>query len=106
MDTTIQFRTMSLIKDKVKLLLERQSHLRDSDEKLIATYWYYEVGESIEQMGAMPFLRLYSERKLTSAESIRRVRCKIMEQNPKLRGETYIRRTQDGNQMKSEIHDL
>ena len=30
-------------KDEIKRLLNKSPHLRDSDSKLIATYWYNEI---------------------------------------------------------------
>jgi hypothetical protein len=87
---THQFNQMKRIKERVKFLLTKTPHLRDSDAKLIATFWHSEIGgtEKLELMTGMDLLHLFANGKLTSTESIRRVRCKIMEQYPELRGET------------------
>ena len=43
-------------------------------------------------MSAFEFLKLYSECKLTSPESIRRMRQKLQEENLELRGKSWNKR--------------
>lgn len=104
---TKQFSQMKQIKQRVKHLLESVPHLRDSDYKLIATFWWHELGkERTQLMTAFDLLEFYSKGKLTSAESIRRVRCKIMEECPELRGKTYLQRMEDGEEFRTKIKEL
>lgn len=85
-----QFKT---IKSKVKHLLEKYPNLRNSDPKLIATIWHYE-SRGVENK--MAFLRFFAEGRYSSPESIRRMRQKIQEENPHLRGDVYKYRTGQG----------
>ena len=99
-------REMSLVKDRVKALLEKHPHLRDSDNKLIATVWKYDVIKmdlSHYRISGYDFLVLYAENKLTNAETIRRVRQKIQEENPDLRGTVNEARQEQGESVRKEI---
>ena len=100
---------MKTIKNKVRFFLsqERTKHLRDSDEKLIATIYYYEIGEeAIKNMSAMDFLKMYADGKLPTAESIRRVRQSLQEKNPELRGEIYSQRKSQEHTVRAGIKNL
>ncbi len=99
-------REMSLIKDRVKALLVKHPHLRDSDCKLIANIW----NQDLLKMGINPLertanflLSLYSQERLTNAETIRRVRQKIQEENPELRGTVNEARQKEGEEVRKEI---
>jgi hypothetical protein len=94
---------MSQVKDRVKALLEKHPHLRDSDNKLIATIWKYDLMGLCENLSAMDFLKLYAEGELTNSESIRRVRQKIQEENPDLRGTVNEARQKEGEAVRKEI---
>jgi hypothetical protein len=99
-------REMSLVKDRVKALLSDYPHLRDSDNKLIANIW----AQDLKKMGlgsvdtrAFYFLSLYADGLLTNAETIRRVRQKIQEENPELRGTVNDLRREQGESVRKEI---
>jgi hypothetical protein len=99
-------REMSLVKDRVKALLVKHPHLRDSDNKLIANIW----SQDLRKMGlisvditAFNFLYRYSEGNLTNAETIRRVRQKIQEENPDLRGTVNEARQKEGEEVRKTI---
>ncbi len=82
-------------KDKVTTLLTKFPELRDSDNKLIAFFWYKELkrkGMNPNQMSAMDFLQYFSDSKLTNSETIRRSRAKLQEENISLRGNNYTAR--------------
>ncbi len=99
-------REMSLVKDRVKALLVKHPHLRDSDNKLIATIWkqdLYNLGLNPNDILAITFLNLYSQQNLTNSESIRRVRQKIQEENPELRGTVNEARQKEGETVRKEI---
>ena len=79
-------------KQKVKELLTKFPELRDSDNKLIAFYWYKELkakGMNPKEMSGMDFLQYFSSSKLTNSETIHRCRRKAQEQNKELRGKNY-----------------
>ncbi len=99
-------REISLIKDRVKALLVKHPHLRDSDNKLIATIWkfdLYNLDLIVDEVTAIEFLKFYSQQRLTNAETIRRVRQKIQEENPELRGTVNDKRQEQGEQVRKEI---
>ena len=97
---------MTQVKDRVKALLEKHPHLRDSDNRLIATMWKYDLlkmGLSCGGLATIDFLNLYSQEKLTNSETIRRVRQKIQEENPDLRGTVNEARQKEGEAVRKEI---
>ncbi len=99
-------REMSLVKDRVKALLVKHPHLRDSDNKLIATIWQGDLlktGLLYKSITAHDFLVFYSCGKLTNAETIRRVRQKLQEENPDLRGTVNDLRQKEGEEVRKQI---
>ncbi len=97
------------IKDRITFYLKEYPHLRDSDEKLIASVWKDELikqGFKTTQMSAYDFLKMYSDGKLTSSESIGRCRRKIQETTPELRGALYVERKNNEESVKSEIRQF
>ena len=79
-------------KDKVERLLKTHPHFRDSDNKLIAAYWFSEIkrkGIDIDKMSAIDLLHLFADSKLTNPETIRRSRAKLQEEDSSLRGKNY-----------------
>lgn len=95
------------VKDKVKQLLLENPSNRDSDSKLIANYWYYELnkkGVDLHQLSAFDLLKYYADSRLTNAESIRRMRAKLQEQHIELRGKKYnLRKTTIQNKVRKEL---
>ena len=91
------------VKTKVKRLLEKHPHLRDSDERLIATIWYNEAGLVNGNVSAVDMLNLYINKKLSSPESIRRNRQKIQEEYISLRGVNYKARQKHQKKVKKEL---
>lgn len=99
-------REMSLIKDRVKALLVVYPHLRDNDNRLIATMWKLDLLNKKlipDDLNATNFLFLYADNRLTNAETIRRVRQKIQEENPELRGTVNAFRQEQGEEVRKEI---
>jgi hypothetical protein len=99
-------REMSLVKDRVKALLVKHPHLRDSDNKLIANIWMSDlVKQNLNPniITAYDFLFYYSNNQFTNTETIRRVRQKIQEENPDLRGTVNEARQEQGKQVRREI---
>lgn len=92
------FKQMKDIRSNVEELLVNYPHLRDNDYKLVATYHLFELGgrEKANQITASEFLEKYANGKLTNTESIRRVRAKLQEDNPRLRGTKWSERKKSG----------
>ena len=78
------------IKDKVRSILELVPSTRDNDSELISIFWEQELGHEMINLSAERFLTMFAHSNvLTNAESIRRNRQKIQEQNEHLRGLKY-----------------
>lgn len=79
-------------KDKVKNLLTKYPHFRDSDNKLIAAYWFEELkrkGVNPDEISGMELLHYFANSQLTNSETIHRCRRKAQEENTELRGKSY-----------------
>ena len=86
---------MKKTKEKVREMLSRKPALRDNDYKLQSNVWWLELkdkGHDIYELAVGDFLYMYANGEFTNAESIRRSRAKLQEQEPELRGENYKRR--------------
>jgi hypothetical protein len=97
---------MTQVKDRVKALLVRYPHLRNSDNKLIATIWKFDLISTKmhpDNMSGTDLLLYYADEKLTNAETIRRVRQKIQEENPDLRGTVNEARQKEGEEVRRQI---
>ena len=93
------------VKHIIEQFLTQDARTRDSDSLLIARVWYMQLGEDYSKtISAFDFLKLMSEGALINSENIRRVRCKLQEQNIALRGETYKKRHQLGEELSITIH--
>lgn len=85
---------MQKIGDMVHQLLLTDKRYRDSDRQLCCKVWSLELGIDKDQpVSAYDFLCEYAKSndrsRLTSAESITRVRRKLQEKYEALRGENY-----------------
>jgi hypothetical protein len=88
-----QFIDFKTVKDKVRFLLHTNPALRDNDMKLIATYYFHEIGkEQIDSMNAYDLLTKISSSKITNFESIRRLRMQLQQNDEELRGSEYKNR--------------
>lgn len=88
-----QFNDFKTVKDKVRFLLQTNPALRDNDMKLIATYYFHEIGkEEIDSMNAYDLLTKISSSKITNFESIRRLRMQLQQNDEELRGSEYKNR--------------
>ena len=90
--------------DIIKHLLTDHPHLRDDDNKLLATVWYHKMPEIEESV--MDFLHILAKGELPSSESIRRCRQKLQELNPSLRGELWDKRHKMQDQVKKELKEM
>ena len=88
-----QFKDFKTVKDKVKFLLQTNPALRDSDMKLIATYYFHELGkDEIDSLNAYDLLTKISSSKMTNFETIRRLRMQLQQHDESLRGAEYKNR--------------
>tara|TARA_R100000808_G_C2148051_1_gene156124 strand:+ start:1784 stop:2188 length:405 start_codon:yes stop_codon:yes gene_type:complete len=95
--------------DRVKDLLENYPHLRDNDNKLVATIWKEDIihaGFKAKSITALHFLHIFADGNLTSSSAIRRVRRKLQEELPELRGKIYNKRHKLEGEVRQEIIDF
>ena len=97
---------MTKIKDKVKFLLTAYPKLRDNDNRLIALIWHDEFEKMNKSKSSIEFLRACANGELTSPESIRRMRQKLQENHPELRGEMYLKRKVESELIKENINKM
>jgi hypothetical protein len=94
-------------KEIIKQMMLDKPDLKDNDNKLIATYWFKELQRKNiypETITALDFLRKYADAELTNAETIRRMRAKLQEEHPELRGRAYeIRQETIQNKWRNEL---
>jgi hypothetical protein len=92
-------------------LLTKHEHLRDDDNRLIATI-YFEVAKSKNKeikenkYSAMDFLGDFAKGLYPSPESIRRCRQKVQEQNPQVRGKSYKQRHEKEQDFRIQIKSI
>lgn len=102
------FGQMKAVKDRVRLLMEKHPHLKDNDYKLYATFIAYEIGgvDKLKETSGYALLTDIADGKYTHFESVRRVRAKLQEQEPSLRGENYAKRQRGGDETSKNIGNL
>lgn len=93
-------------KTRVHQYLLKYEHLRDNDDKLIASILLKDIkniGLRAGDISGMKVLELLAEGKLTNPESIRRSRAKLQEQHPELRGKVYKLRMEKARRIKGDL---
>jgi lysophospholipase L1-like esterase len=91
----------------VERYLKIDKRTRDSDNLLIARIWYEQLGEEeTKNITAFDMLKLMSEGKLMNTENIRRIRCKLQEEEVHLRGDNYEKRHKLKEEVKNQINNL
>lgn len=107
-DSTSLFGQMKQVKDRVRLLLEKHPHLRDNDYKLYATFIAYQIGgiDKLKEISGHALLTEIANGKYAHFESVRRVRAKLQEQEPNLRGGEYAKRKRGGKETAKNIGSL
>lgn len=93
-------------KDKVKRYLEKYPYLRDNDDRLVATVWYFELqaqGRDPYHITAVDFFNHLSAGDLTTNEAITRARRKMQEEHEHLRGEKYYERHKHQDEVKEQL---
>ena len=91
-------------------LLENNPELRDSDQRLVANIWWLTLNTTLrhkfqgyELDSFNILLELYSNGDLPNEQSIRRLRRKLQEEKPELRGKVYELRHQKELEYKEDI---
>tara|TARA_R100001530_G_scaffold72107_1_gene50999 strand:+ start:245 stop:553 length:309 start_codon:yes stop_codon:yes gene_type:complete len=82
-------------KEIVKELLINKPHLRDNDNMLICAYWWRELKRrkiNPEEKNGLEFMQMFANNKLTNLKTIERMRRKLQQEHPELRGKLYIAR--------------
>ena len=94
------------IKQTVIDLLKQYADFKDNDQQLVAWYWNLEM----EAMGYPPtntpakiFLKLMAVGRLTSSDTITRVRRLVQEETPELRGKKYNERQANQTKVKKDL---
>ena len=88
----------------VEELLTHYPELRDSEKRVVVNIW----AKEIEKMGLpiepyTPFFKLFLEGKISNHDSITRCWRKVQEDNPQLRGVTWVDRQKNSNIAKIEF---
>jgi hypothetical protein len=96
-----------LVYNKVKSMLEKHPHLRNSDSRLVASFWHDEL-KSLSGYADSQFdtLRAYAEGKLTEADEVTRARRKAQEHNENLRGEKWYKSHKKQETVKTELRTI
>ena len=94
------------LQDRIKELLTRNSTCKDDDNKLIANIWWDSLGAQAKEMSAYDLLKRLADGKMPSAESIRRSRQKMQQENEELRGAMWYKRHKMQEQVKMELKEI
>ena len=90
---------------KVKELLASDKKYRDNDNALWSRFVANHLGglEIIKAMSAYELLWMMTENKLPSFESVSRIRRKVQEDCPELRGDSYQAKQEKQSEVKKEL---
>jgi hypothetical protein len=96
---------MKTIQGKIKELLIQKIYLRDCDKKLCTHIWYRELlAKGIDPAApTTDFFRLYAAGKVTSDATVARLRAKLQELHPELRGQKYLERQNKQSKVQSDL---
>jgi hypothetical protein len=99
---------MKSIKNDVREIMQLSEDYKNSDSKLVAMFYYKKYGgkDAFEKKSAMDFLRGFARGEYPLPDSITRVRRKLQEQEPSLRGESYKKRHSNEADVRNNIHKL
>jgi len=91
---------------KIEELLRSKAYLRDCDKKLTTHIWYRQLLEhniDPENYTTTDFLRLYADGKISTDATVIRLRAKLQEEYPELRGQKYLARLQKQEKVKKDL---
>jgi len=96
---------MKSLKERVETSLKLVPSFRDDDNKLIVSIWMREI-KDFEISGVFEFLDYFKSGKISNPTTITRVRRKLQQDNPHLRGGIWKVRHEIAEEVKHEIKDL
>lgn len=88
----VVFSELKTVKERVRFLLREMPKLRESDNDLIATFIFNEIGDEVKEMTALDLLAKISNSRLTPFETIRRARIDLQKEFEELRGAEFGKR--------------
>lgn len=95
-------------KDLVEKLLKKHPELKDDDNRLVANVWSKNlIHNKINplEISADELLRILSKGLLPNTESIRRIRQKLQQEFPELRGKKYLKRHGLQDSVKEQLYE-
>ena len=99
---------MKSLKGEIRQLLKDNDACKDNDAKLVATFYYKKFGGKavFEKKTAFDFLKALAESKIPFPDYITRVRRRLQEKEPELRGKKYKLRHNLSDEVTTNIHKL
>jgi hypothetical protein len=95
------------VKHNVKLLLEKDPSLRDDLLRCTCNYWFHiDVPKNkiqFDSISARDFFTLYCKGNFEHQASIARQWQKVQEENPHLRGNTWVKRQKHTKTVKNDL---
>jgi len=94
------------IKNTVIELLTQYSDFKDNDQQLVAWFWKLEMeahGYPASSTQTQTFFKLMAFGKLTSSDTITRMRRRVQEEFVELRGEKYSKRQSNQEKVKKDL---
>ena len=94
------------MQDKVKEILIRMSHCRDSDVYLIYEIWKNELVEynlNIKNMHLVPILKMWENKEVSHPSAIMRARRKVQEDHTETRGSKWEERHKQQKQVQEDL---
>ena len=91
---------------RVSRLLTRFPHLRDNDQRLCCMVWVRELEArdlSYNEMSAKTLMTMYATGEISNPDTITRIRRKLQEQNPNMRGMKYKQRQASQENVKKQL---
>ena len=90
----------------VTTLLSHYPDTRDSDERLVAIYYYMYYPKLVKEGRALDFVKAMAQGKIVSSDLITRTRRKLQEHNPELRGEKWKERQERQGNVRSDLKNI
>ena len=96
------------LRNVVKELLEEWPITRDEDSRLVCNVWWREAGGSnvVQKLMAPDFMSKIVDGSLSSWETITRIRRKLQEEIPDLRGKKWDSRHNQQTNVISELQEI
>lgn len=97
---------MKSLRPIIERLLTEYAHYRDDDRRLVAHLWMIQLGgvENMQKTSVYEFIKMWiDDHKYYNPEHICRMRRRIQEDNPSLRGTKYQERKQTEQQVRMDF---